>query len=297
MNICMKLLAANGCNPSWAIFNRELIAVVVLGPWLVAQWLRGRPSLPGGGALWRLLGVGLLVEAVGNVCQQWSLGIVGLAITVPTTFGAMIVGGAVLGRVLLGERISPRAAAAASMLLASLGFLGLGAGGAARAIAAGEALTRTPLTVALAVGATCLAGAIYSLLSVTIRHGVTRETTPTAVGFLVPGMAIITLGPWCAWELGYQVVLDTSLRQWILMYAGGAFNLIGFLALIYGLQRITVLYANAVNASQVAIAAVAGVFIFGESANSWVVLGTLLTVLGIVCFDHRAAAAEEILPP
>ena len=86
-------------------------------------------------------------------------------------------------------------------------------------------------------------------------------------------------------------------RLWLVQVVSATGDWIGFLALIHGLQRITVLYANAVNASQVAIAAVAGMLIFGESANGWVVFGTLLTVLGILSFDHRAAAAAEEIPP
>ena len=53
------------------------------------------------------------------------------------------------------------------------------------------------------------------------------------------------------------------------MAAAGVFNLIGFLGLIYGLQRTTVVHANVVNASQVAMAAVAGMALFHEPPNPW----------------------------
>ena len=57
---------------------------------------------------------------------QWALGIVGLAISIPAIFGAMITGGAVLGHFWLGERVSRRSMAAIGLLLASLVLLGTG---------------------------------------------------------------------------------------------------------------------------------------------------------------------------
>ena len=81
------------------------------------------------------------------------------------------------------------------------------------------------------------------------------------------------------------------------MAAAGVFNLIGFLALIHGLQRTTVVHANVVNASQVAMAALAGMALFHEPPNPWVLLGVGLTIVGIVWIDRPAEAVEEIPPP
>jgi drug/metabolite transporter, DME family len=62
--------------------------------------------------------------------------------------------------------------------------------------------------------------------------------------------------------------------------------LIGFLALIHGLKRTTVVHANVVGASQVAMAALAGVAIFAEQPNQWLILGVCLTVVGILGIDR-----------
>ena len=153
VNVCMRQLTALRCDPFWAVFNRELVttAVVARG-WCTRRFAAGRPCPPD--ARWRrLLLVGLLVEVVGNVCAQWALGVVGLAVTIPAQFGLMITGGAVLGRVGLGEQVSIRSAAAIALLLAALVLLGLGAEAVGRSIAAADAVAPSRLMLALAVAA------------------------------------------------------------------------------------------------------------------------------------------------
>ena len=55
----------------------------LVAPWLLYQAIRGRPTLPSGRTLAQILLVGLLIQVVGNVCVQWALGVVGLAVTIP----------------------------------------------------------------------------------------------------------------------------------------------------------------------------------------------------------------------
>jgi drug/metabolite transporter (DMT)-like permease len=231
------------------------------------------------------------------VGAQWSLGIVGLAVSVPAQFGLMITAGAALGWVGLGEQVSLRSAAAIALLIVALVLLGRGAEAVSRSIAGPGAVPPGPLLLLLAVGAAGLAGAVYALLSTVIRHSVTRTTTPSAVAFLVPLMATLTLGPLCVERFGAASLLNTPRDQLLLMAAAGVFNLIGFLGLIHGLQRTTVVHANVVNASQVAMAALAGMALFHEAPNPWVLLGVGLTIVGIVWIDRPAEAIEEIPPP
>jgi drug/metabolite transporter, DME family len=294
--ICMRQLTNLGCDPSWAIFCRESVTSAVVAPWLVYQAVWGRPSLPSGRTLVRLLLVGLVVEGAANVAAQWSLGIVGLAVCVPAQFVLMIMAGAVLGRVGLGERVTIRSAAAIGLLLVALVLLGFGAKGIRGSIT-GAAAAPGPWVLALAVGAAGAAGTVYALLSTVIRHSVTRTTTPSGVAFVVPLMAVVSLGPLCVHRFGVASLLATPGEQFAWMVAAGVFNLIGFLAVIHALQRTTVVHANVVNASQVAMAALAGMVLFREPPNPWVLLGVGLTVVGIVWIDRPAEAVDEIPPP
>lgn len=294
MNICMRQLTLLQCDPCWAIFGRESVTAILVGGWLAYQVLRGRAALPSGRALILLLLVALLVEAVGNVCNQWALGIVGLAVTIPTIFGTMITSGAIIGRFWLGESVSLRSVAAIGVLLLALVLLGLAAKAATDA-AGSRATTASVLVMAVVVAG--LAGTIFALLTATIRHAVTGTVAPGVVAFLVPLMGVVSLGPISVARLGLPVLTHTSAEQFLVMAAAGVFNLIGFLAIIFGLQRTTVVYANVVNASQVAMAALAGVLLFHEAPNLWLVLGVGLTILGIVGIDRPPEAMEEVLPP
>ena len=56
-------------------------------------------------------------------------------------------------------------------------------------------------------------------------------------------------------------------------------------------------HANVVNASQVAMAAVAGMALFREPPNPWVLLGVGLTIVGHLWIDRPAEAVDEIPPP
>jgi drug/metabolite transporter (DMT)-like permease len=230
--------------------------------------------------------VGLLIQVVGNVCAQWALGVVGLAVTIPAVFGIMIASGAVLGRVWLGEHVSFRSMAAITLLLASLVLLGQGAESAGRLIAGSDTVAPSLLVLVLAVAAAGLAGAVFAILNITIRHSVTRTTLPTAVAFLIPLTGAVSLGLISVCRLGLEPFWHTPWRQLALMAAAGVLNLIGFLGLIHGLQRTTVVHANALNASQVAMATVAGMALFHEPPNPWLLLGVGLTILGILWIDR-----------
>jgi drug/metabolite transporter (DMT)-like permease len=280
--VVMRQLTTLRCDPVWAVFNREMVTAAVVGLWLLWQARRGRSTLPSGTVLGRLLLVGLLIQVVGNVCVQWALGIVGLAITIPAVYGAAITGGAVLGRVWLGERVSFRSMAAIAILLASLALLGQGAESVGSAIAGTDAVPAGPFVLAIAVAAAGLGGAVFSVLSITIRHSVTRTTSPMAVAFLIPLTGVISLGPICVYRLGVDQLAGTPWEQLALMAAAGLFNLVGFVAIIHGLQRTTVLHANALNASQVAMGSLAGIALFHEPPNPWLLVGVCLTILGIL---------------
>jgi drug/metabolite transporter, DME family len=288
--VVMRQLTTLSCDPVWAVFNRELVTAIIVGSWLLWQAMHGRPTLPSGSALGLLLLVGLLIQVVGNVCVQWALGVVGLAITIPAVFGTAIAGGAVLGRVWLGEHVSRRSMAAIAVLLASLVLLGQGAESVGRSIAASDAIAASPLMLAMAVAAAGLAGAVFSVLSTTIRHSVTRTTRPMAVAFLIPLTGVISLGPICVYRLGVEQLASTPWEQLALMAAAGLFNLVGFVALIHGLQRTTVVHANALSASQVAMSSLAGIALFHEPPNSWLLVGACLTIVGTLWIERPADA-------
>jgi drug/metabolite transporter, DME family len=290
-NICMRQLTTLQCNPTWAVFGREAVTTAIVTPWLLYQIVGGRPALPSGRTLTLIVLVGLLIQVVGNICVQWAMGLVGLAVAIPAEYGLMIVGGALLGRVWLGEHVSLRSATAISLLLVALVFLGLGAEGAGRSGGI-DVAPAGPGTLVLAVAAAALGGSVYATMNTTIRHSVTRDTSPMALAFLMPLMGAVSLGPISAFRLGVSSLLDTPGEQILMMTGAGVFNVIGFLALIYGLKRTTVVHANVLGASQIAMVATAGMVLFGEPPNAWLLLGVGLTITGTLWVDRPVDGGE-----
>jgi drug/metabolite transporter (DMT)-like permease len=184
-----------------------------------------------------------------------------------------------MGRVFLGESVSRRSMAAIGLLLVSLVLLGMAAWVAGKRVS-----TESGLLIALAVGAACMAGAIYALLMIIIRRTVTGTTTTSAIVFITTLIGVLTLGPLSVCRLGARELLATPLEQVFWMLAAGTLNLVAFLAITKGLQLTTVVHANLLNASQVAMAAIAGITLFPakEHPNAWLLAGVGLTILGVM---------------
>jgi drug/metabolite transporter (DMT)-like permease len=289
-NICLRQLAALGCDPMWAVCNKEMVAVWVAGPWLLVQLLRGTIRRPPPRTLGMLVLVGLAVQLGGNVGVQWALGVIGLALVIPVNVGTMLVSSALLGRLLLGERLSLRSVAAMGLLVVAVGLLGQGAG--ASAPVAQSAVTAHWGIVCVALA--CIAGVIYALFSIAIRHCVTGGTHMTIVVLVVTATGGLTLGPLSLARLGVGPLLGTPWLHLAWMLAAGVCNLAGFLAIARALQLTTVVHANMMNSSQVALAAVAGIVLFGERANVWLVSGVLLTIVGILMIG-RPTSQEVVV--
>jgi drug/metabolite transporter (DMT)-like permease len=284
----MRQLVVLNTQPIWAVCCRELVSPILVGPWLLYQTLRKKRQWSSGRAIGQLILTGLLIQIVGNVCNQWAMGVVGLAVTTPAIYGAVIVSGAILGWIWLGERVSPRSLFAIVVLLIALTTLGLGVAESAGSTTTDIGVSHRSLwMLLLGVAAGGTAGGVYAVLNIVIRHNVTQTTSPVAVSFWITLMGV-SLAPWSIHQYGWGIFTNTSLEQYGLMAGAGVFNLLGFLFLIYGLQRISVVYANAMSASQVAMSALSGIVLFHEPPNRWLVLGIALTIIGIVRFDHPA---------
>jgi drug/metabolite transporter (DMT)-like permease len=293
-NVCMRKLSES-CLSSWAIFNKELVTVVVVGPWLAWRIWRRKASLPAGRPLLTLIAVGLATELIGNVGTQWGYGVVGLAVMVPANTGFVLVATAVLGAVLLGERVSARNAAVLALLIVALIVLGYGISQAS-VQRQGCALSPGTWQIAAAIAVAGLCGTVYALLAIALRYSSAAGTGLSATVVIITASGVLTLGPLSLWQAGTDVLAGTSLWQYALMYAAGVCNLVAFLALVRGLQLTTVLHINMLNnAGQVTLATVGGVVVFREACNGWLMLGVGLMIAAIFAFgaplDEKAVEA------
>jgi drug/metabolite transporter (DMT)-like permease len=273
-NICMRQLTLIEADKTWAITVREMVSVAAVGPWLLVNMARGRSVLPSPRMLAALAAAGLAVQVAGNLPVLWAFDTVGLAVSMPPVFGVMLTGSALLGFVFLGERVSGRTAAAIALVIASIVLLNLGANGA------GDLAGR--IWIVLGIAAACLGGAVFAALGTVIRFAARERVPVGTIVFVTTSMGVLSLGALSVVRVPTETLLATPPGQLGWMLAAGLSNFLGFLSITRGLQLTTVVRANLLNASQVALLAVAGVMFFGEACNAWLVLGIVMTIVGIM---------------
>ena len=273
-NICMRQLAVLEADEMLVVGVKELVTVAVVGPYLLSRAVRGERILPPRRILLILVAAAVAVQLGGNLPVQWAFGVVGLAITMPAMFGTMLTAAAAFSFVFLGERVSKRSIVAIVLLIGSVVLLNMGADEAYR--------SSSRRLVLLGVAAGCFAGVMFAALSTTIRFTAKARVPISTIVFVTTLTGVLTLGSLSIWRLGSSGLMDTRPDQWTWMLAAGACNLVAFLAITKGLQLTTVVHANVLNASQVAMGAIAGVRLFNESWNVWLLAGVLLTMVGVI---------------
>ena len=128
----------------------------------------------------------------------------------------------------------------------------------------------------------------WRLPSAILRAG----THLIAAVVIITATGVATLGPISFWHAGPDVLTATSPKQYALMYLAGVCNLVAFMSLVRGLQLTTALHINMLNnAGQVSLATIAGLVLFHEPCNAWLVLGVVAMIAGI--FAIEVPVAEE----
>lgn len=284
-SVCLRALAED-CDPVWVTCVKATVAVALLGPYLAYQACRGRARPLKPGTLAKLVAAALGAQFGGNLGMQYAYATIGLAVAVPTAFGAILIAGAVMSRLLLGETISRRSVWSLALLIGAIAMLGLGGADVNRSIAERSQTAAGPFSVLTGIAAACLAGTCYAMLTITIRHVVGKSASALAIVFVSSTTGFLCMSTLSLWRLGTVELLRTQATDLAMMIAAGFFNLLAFLALAQGLQRTAVVRANVLNASQVAMCAVAGILLFAEPPQLPLVGGVLLTIVGMVCLDN-----------
>ncbi|MCS7468900.1 EamA family transporter [Stieleria sp. ICT_E10.1] len=265
-----------------------------------------------------------LAQFFGNAAFQKALERIGLAASVPITLGVLIVGGAILGAVLLKEPVGRRKVIAMITLIVAVVVLSLpdrpvheplslplsdslsdSLSANAETIAAGEPALPEPALpepalpepalpepIDLVVGSlwAAVSGLAYAFFGVTMRQ--TLQTgIPARNLMLISGVTgSVALWGFCFATLGHAVILSTSPSQWTLMVTAGCLNFSAFVAITTALRLLPVVAVNLINASQVAMAGVAGVILFDEPITTRLAVGIALTFVGLIILARRTRA-------
>lgn len=285
------------CDPVWVSCLKSVPTVLMTFPWLAVLAFRGINVVPQARTLLALVVTGTFAQLGGNVLFQTALGVLGIALTVPLTLGAMILTGAIIGRFALQEQITWRSAVSMLVLVIAIIVLSVGAGhtnlhssNSATLDTADSPLVAKVLGVASAI----VSGFSYALLGAVIRKSVSGHVLLPTTLFVIAIAGTISLGGLSLYRIGIRGMWETEAMDWTLMALAGIANALAFMALTKSLQVVGVVYINALNASQVAMAALAGLIIFQEPPTMALVVGVALTGVGLVLMRERRAAS---LPP
>ncbi len=279
-NICLRWLTH--CDPLLVSCIKAVPTMLVATALVIMSTTRGTIRWPRMPAFLGLACVGMTAQLGGNGLFQWAMGEVGLALTVPLCAGTMIIAATILGRVWLGEGVTMRSAAALSLLISAIAVLSFGA--ERHPQIAELATADAPITIALA--AACLCGIAYAVLNVTIRRLVTGSMQMPVVLATVSSIGVISLGLASIYRAGWESLAATELTDIGVMFIAGTFNAVGFFTLTRALQLVSIVQVNAVSASQSALAALAGVALFGESLTASLIVGVTLTIIGLSIVDR-----------
>jgi drug/metabolite transporter (DMT)-like permease len=299
-NICLR--SVTHLDPTWVSQVKTVPTVVGMAPWILVRLVRGQALVPSLGMLGLVMATGAVGQLFGNVAFQWSLGVIGVALSVPLTLGAMIVSGGLLGRILLGDRISHSMTMASAVLMLAICVLSFGAPQAnASILQTGTADEGHSLLLVLAaVAAACLSGVAYSCLSVMLRFAANRGTPISSLLFVVGLTGFVLLGGIVRWRLG-RIPWETLHGENLAYLLGaGTTNVLAFAALTKALHLASVPFVNALSASQSAMAALVGVLLFGEALSLPMLAGVALTAAGLMMIrgdaklpDLQAAGDQE----
>ncbi|QEG02458.1 EamA-like transporter family protein [Stieleria maiorica] len=238
-----------------------------------------------------------LAQFFGNAAFQKALERIGLAASVPITLGVLIVGGAILGAVLLKEPVSRRKVVAMVTLITAVVVLSIPDREVSEpreieSVTTSSAEADLPEAIDVVVGSlwAAVSGLAYAFFGVTMRQ--TLQTgIPARNLMLVSGLTgSIALWAFCFVTLGTATITSTSPSQWALMFTAGFLNFSAFVAITTALRLLPVVAVNLINASQVAMAGVAGVILFNEPITIQLAIGISLTFIGLIILARRTRA-------
>ena len=289
------LRASIAVDPYWVSCVKAAPTIIIFAPWLLLRIVRVQRLLPPAKAFAMLVAAAVLGQVGGNVVFQWALGVVGIALTVPLCLGAMIITGAWLGWATLKEPITARTLLSIVLLVSAIGILCLGAEAAHASLE--QAASHDFWHIALGVAAACFSGFSYALLGVAIRNAA-QQGCPAVTTLMTVGLAgVVVLWPLCIYRIGVTEMWATDAAAMTRMLLAGVANAIAFVSLAKSLEILGVIYVNALNATQAAMAALVGVIYFSEPLSMWLAIGVGLTAWGLVLMKRADSPLDDFSKP
>lgn len=272
-----------GIDPILVSAVKAMPIVVGLGPVLLWMYWSGRAIATSTRLIPKFVVSSLIAQFIGNVAFQISLENIGLAASVPITLGVLMISGAVFGRLILNEPVRLRSMVSMFVLMCAVVVLNLP--GASEQVVAEQGDTGLPLWLGgiFAVAS----GVAYGFFGVVTREALTGGLSPAATMFISGAIGMVSLWAVVVLRMSGTELSGIAPEQWWVMTAAGVFNFLAFVALTASLKALPVVAVNLLNATQVAMAAVAGVMLFSEPITWPLLIGIALTFCGLLVLVNR----------
>ncbi len=277
------LRAVDDCDPVWVSCIKAVPTILIVFPWLVWRYQKVERKICPPKLVLGLVTLSIVSHYVGNVGFQWSLNKIGMSLAVPICLGVLIVTGALVDWWFLKDK--PSARTIGSMVILITAVVVLSTGGKEAFAQLKKLLDNpdaNPYLLTFAIGAVIISGVNYGVFGAVIKvvgnRGVSQPAIMTIIsvtGFL---FLLVLSSQNGAWDEQHNLEFN-NLAQ---MTLAGICNAIAFVALVAAIKILSVTRYNLVNASQAALGAISGAVIFDEPVSVWMVLGIVLTVIGLM---------------
>ncbi len=288
-NLALRGLSGRDDGFAWAVWVTSVKALptfVVASVLLMRRYSQGKELYPTRKPIPALILAALVMQFGGNLGFQLALVQIGLAITVPLVFAFIILAGALLGRMFLGDAVSPRTVLAMVIMTFSIILLSY----AATLNETDQAAAATSGIVGiiwLGIFWAVVSGLSYGVNGVVIRRVAQRALPVESMLVIYSGTGLVTLVPLGFALMGSQRIGAINPDEWQMMLMAGIFNAIAFFSITNALKLMNISHVNVINASQNAMCAVAAVLIFAEPPSAPMVVGILLSMCGLAVLDRR----------
>jgi drug/metabolite transporter (DMT)-like permease len=263
-----RQLEARGLHPLWATALIYLLAVLFISLWRPLSW----PQLLRAPMLWVLV----LASGTTNAAFNWGVTL-GDVVRVVLMFYLMPMWAVLLARLLLGERLTLRAALRGLLALA----------GAAVVLWPADGGAPLPRTLAEALGV--LGGFAFALNNVMLRHQAHQPELARALAMFLGGAVVAGLLALALGRQGLVAAPPPPAWPWVAGALGlGALFLLSNLALQYGAARLSANATAVIMVSEVLFASVSAVWLgAGHYSLPLLIGGGLIVAAALLAvFDH-----------